>query len=226
MTTATIRTATTSHTLASAINEALTETRFLAQERKFTEAIELLTPFADSGDRNVLFSLNFAYDKRRLPGDRAKAREFLKASAALGHEKAISLIARRNLARWIGSQGHKSDIRPLAIEAAKAYVPQCLLAELDLPTVPTAELMVAVTAALSMRFSAAIARLRPFSASPSCILAIDPNTRRPKLCAFSSVRRMTVASRRCVSWVAPIGKASCCHRIPARLSSSSSSGQT
>jgi len=151
MTTATIRSATTSQSLASAINEALTETRFLTQERKFTEAIELLTPFANSGDRNVLFSLNFAYDKRRLPGDRAQAREFLKASAALGHEKAISLIARRNLARWIGSQGHKSDIRPLATEAAKAFVPQCLLSELDLPTVPTAELMVAVTAALERK---------------------------------------------------------------------------
>lgn len=141
-------TATTTRTITSAISEALTEARFLTQEQKYSEAIALLTPFADSGDRNVLFSLNYAYDKRRLPGDRAKAREFLKASAALGHEKAINILARRNLARWIGSQGHKSDIRPLAIEAAKAFVPQCLLARLDLQSVPTAELMVAVTAAL------------------------------------------------------------------------------
>lgn len=145
----TTSTATTAaQSLAASINEALTETRFLTQERKFTEAIELLTPFASSGDRNVLFSLNYAHDKRRLPGDRAQAREYLKAAAALGHEKAISLVARRNLARWIGSQGHKSDIRPLAVEAAKAFVPQCLLARLDLHAVPTDELIVAVTAAL------------------------------------------------------------------------------
>jgi TPR repeat protein len=151
MTTATTSTATKSQSLASSIHEALTETRFLTQERKFTEAIQLLTPFADSGDRNVLFSLNYAHDKRRLPGDRAQARTYLKAAAALGHEKAISLIARRNLARWIGAHGHKSDLRPLAIEAVKAFVPQCLLAQLDLPTVPTADLMVAVTAALERK---------------------------------------------------------------------------
>jgi TPR repeat protein len=85
--------------------EAFAEARSLINDRDFSGAIALLTPFADSGDRNILFSLNYALERRRLPGDRDQSLVYLKKAAELGHPKATQLLARRKVTRHNGGKG-------------------------------------------------------------------------------------------------------------------------
>lgn len=108
------------------IREALDHARLLTAEGKYSEAIALLTPFAGSGDRNVLFSLNYAHSQRRQDGDKAKSEEYLKAAAEHGHVKAAQMLARSKVSFWIGGKGHSADIRPLLVSAAKAFLPASL----------------------------------------------------------------------------------------------------
>lgn len=112
--------------------EAFAEARRLISDRDFSGAIALLTPFAESGDRNILFSLNYALERRRLPGDRDQSLVYLKQAAELGHPKAAQLLARRKVTRWIGGKGYADDLRPFLLEAAKAFFPAQILAQGDL----------------------------------------------------------------------------------------------
>ncbi len=113
------------------------QARLLIEQGDFTAAIELLTPFESGEDQNLIFSLNFAYDQRRLPGDRRKARALLERAASLGHTKAQEILSRRNLARRLiikptrfSSVDLSTDL--IIQEAIKAYVPQELLEGEDL----------------------------------------------------------------------------------------------
>jgi TPR repeat protein len=133
------------------IQSALSDARFLAESGRFTEAIEVLMPYANSGNRNVLFSIGYAHHRRRAPGDRAQAESYLKDAASLGHRKASDLISRRNLNRWIGSFAWTADFRPLILHTAKAFLPPQLLNDLDVCTLPTQSLAAAVKPSLESK---------------------------------------------------------------------------
>lgn len=121
--------------------EAFAEARRLISDRDFSGAIALLTPFAESGDRNILFSLNYALERRRLPGDRDQSLVYLKKAAELGHPKAAQLLARRKVTRWIGGKGYSDDLRPFLLEAAKAFFPAQILAQGGLHETSDADLV-------------------------------------------------------------------------------------
>lgn len=135
--------------------EAFAEAGFLIDARDFSGAIALLTPFADSGDRNILFSLNYALERRRLPGDRDQSLVYLKKAAELGHPKATQLLARRKVTRIIGGKGHMTDLRPLLLEAAKAFFPGQILAQGDLHDTSDADLVAALHTVLCSKEHAA-----------------------------------------------------------------------
>ena len=128
--------------------EAFAEARSLINDRDFSGAIALLTPFADSGDRNILFSLNYALERRRLPGDRDQSLVYLKKAAELGHPKATQLLARRKVTRLIGGKGYMTDLRPLLVESAKAFFPYEVSSTTDLAACGNSELTAAVILAL------------------------------------------------------------------------------
>lgn len=131
-----------------AAREAFAEARQLIASRDYSGAIALLTPFADAGDRNILFSLNFALERRRLPGDRDQSLVYLKKAAELGHPKAAQLLARRKVTRLIGGKGYMSDIRPLLVESAKAFFPHEVASDADFATCDIADLTESVVIAL------------------------------------------------------------------------------
>jgi len=128
--------------------EAFAEARRLISDRDFSGAIKLLTPFASSGDRNILFTLNYAHERRRLPGDRAQSLAYLKEAAELGHLKATEILARRKVARLIGSKGHMTDLRPFLVATAKAFFPVGIANSTELDTCGLAELTASVGLAL------------------------------------------------------------------------------
>jgi TPR repeat protein len=128
--------------------EAFAEARRLISDRDFSGAITLLTPFACSGDRNILFTLNYAHERRRLPGDRQKSLAYLKEAAELGHQKATEILARRKVARLIGSKGQMTDLRPFLVSAAKAFFPLEITSSTELDTCGLAELTASVGLAL------------------------------------------------------------------------------
>lgn len=135
--------------------EAFAEARRLISDRDFSGAIALLTPFAESGDRNVLFSLNYALERRRLPGDRDQSLVYLKKAAELGHPKATQLLARRKVTRLVGGKGYMTDLRPLLVETAKAFFPSGILADGDLHQTSDADLVSALHTVLCSKEHAA-----------------------------------------------------------------------
>lgn len=147
MNTNTTRTATTAAQITDS-REAFAEARALIEARDFSGAIALLTPFADTGDRNILFSLNYALERRRLPGDRDQSLVYLKKAAELGHPKATQLLARRKVTRLIGGKGYMNDLRPLLVESAKAFFPIKLASDTDFATSGITDLTESVVLAL------------------------------------------------------------------------------
>lgn len=128
--------------------EAMASARLLIDARDYSGAIAVLTPFAGSGDRNILFSLNFALERRRLPGDRAQSLVYLKKAAELGHQKATKILARRKVSRLLGAKGHMEDFRPFLVEAAKAFFPFEVARSSDLATCDLQDLTASVLVAL------------------------------------------------------------------------------
>lgn len=133
------------------ITEALSDARFLTDAGRISEAIEVLTAVEASEDPNVFFCLGYAYNRRREAGDRAKAELYLKRAANRGHKKAINMVARRNMNRWIGTSGRIRDVRTVILDSAKAFLPWDVLNEVDLRSCPNEILSAALKPTLESR---------------------------------------------------------------------------